>query len=163
MSPPRNWIMPTIYFKVVFTDNTRSYQVDPNWSLDDFWNIMKSRLIRDFRIEDEEFELVEAGQNVNNGLAEQGIAFDKNEPVRLCEKYGRNVNVSFYIRPIILDQQQQIIQQQIIQQQIVQECCICYEQMPLICPYQCIHMICSTCYAACRNNYINNCPMCRGR
>ena len=156
MSPPLNWIMPSISFKLVFTANIRSYHVDPSWCLDDFWNIMKLRLIRDFGIEDGQFELVEAGQNTD--ISENGIAFNKNENLRLCEKYGPTVNVSFYIRPVILDQQQQIIQQQ----QIVQECSICYEEVLLIHPYQCIHMICSTCYAACRNHSVNTCPMCRG-
>jgi hypothetical protein len=157
MSPPRNWIMPTIYFKVVFTDNTRSYQVDPNWSLDDFWNITKSRIIRDFNID--QYELVEAGQNVNNGLAEQGIAFDKNEPVRLCEKYGRNVNVSFYIRPLNIFhtfQQEEIVEE-------LPECAVCYNNIQLICPYICNHIICSNCYASCLNNSFLICPMCRGQ
>ena len=162
MSPPRNWIMPSISFKLAFNVNTRRYQVDPNWKLDDFWNIMKSTLIRDFGIE--QFELVEAGQNTD--ISENGVAFNKNENIRLCEKYGPSMNVSFYIRPIILHQQQiiqqQIIQQQMIQQQIIQECFVCYEQMPLISPYRCIHMICSICYNECRNHYVNTCPMCRG-
>ena len=160
MSPPRNWIMPSIYFKLAYTANTRRYHVDRNWKLDDFWNIMKSRIIRDFEIE--EFEIVEAGQNVHNGIAEQGIAFNKNEDIRLCEKYGPNVNVSFYIRHISIGQEIRESANETNQTRI-DECVVCYEDISYnyINRYSCNHLICSSCYAECIRHSLNTCPMCR--
>jgi len=155
MSPPRNWIIPTITVKLVYTQCVYTYQVDPNWKLNDFWNILKSRLMRDFEIE--EFELVEAGQNMSNGIAEEGLAFNKNENIRLREKYGPTINVSFYIRPI---------RRESPQQSRVEECIICYENTNNYSNryrYRCNHPICSTCIRECNQHSIDCCPMCRGR
>ena len=157
MSPPRDWIMPTITVKLVYTQRVHTYQVDPNWLLSDFWNMMKTILIQDFEIE--EFELVEAGQNTNNGIAEEGVAFNKNENIRLREKYGPTINVSFYIRPI---------RRESPQQSRLEECVICYENTihSNNCyryRYRCNHPICSTCIRECNQHSIDCCPICRGR
>jgi len=159
MSPPRNRIMPSITFKIVYTDNVWTYNVDPNWKLDDFWNIMKSRIIRDIRIEN--YELVEAGQNTD--ISENGIAFNKDENIRLCEKYGPNVNVSFYIRPIDIH----IVETRrtTITDRLETECVLCYQNIHSRqnYGYGCNHPICQSCFRECRQHSIQSCPICRQR
>jgi len=87
-----------IYFKVVYTSNSKIYKINPLWSTIDFMNIMKTRIINDFGFT--HFELVEAGQNVPLGqLSEEAPALILNH-LTLASKYGDDMRVAFYIRCI---------------------------------------------------------------
>lgn len=145
--------MPSIRFKVVYTENTVNYNVNPHWKLDDFFNIIKTKIIRDFNIE--QFELVEAGQNTWNGRAEEADALDIRQNISLYEKYGANLKVSFYIRPIIDTRVNANIDN------ILEECVICYTSSQLQRFYGCIHPICTDCIISCNQNSIHRCSICR--
>jgi hypothetical protein len=132
-----------VYFKVVNTERKIQYNVRPDWKVTDFINIMKTRIIRDFGIE--EFELVEAGQNTHSGRAEEGLALNRSDTTCLREKYGDRMDVSFYIRPI----------------REWMECVVCFEPSRAVNYYQCIHSLCSGCLIGCFENNIRYCPMCR--
>ena len=154
MSPIMH-IMPRVYFKMIYNNEmpARWYHVNPSWKIDNFINIMKTRIIRDFGLE--QFELVEAGQNTPSGTAEDGISLDRNESVSLKDKYGESLNVAFYIRPLHL------IPMQHINTNINVECMVCFENKPLILYYTCSHAMCRECIDNCLRNSIYNCPMCR--
>lgn len=134
---------PLVYFKVAYTGNSKHYYVCPEWKMDDFFNIMKAHIIRDFAIE--EFEIVEAGQNTPSGFAEEAPSLDRNDSKLLREKYGEHLDVSFYIRPILR----------------VEECIVCFEQTQNINYYDCRHPLCVTCLNGCLENNIHCCPGCR--
>ena len=165
MSPLyRGRIMPSSYFKVVRASNTRKYHLDPSWTISDFYNIMKSRIIRDFNIE--HFVLVEAGQNLPVGIdSEDGIPLNKNDTTSLQDLYGDVSNVSFYIRPITQDVSEQLFSETIrhIQSTPEVECVLCYENTPRRNQYGygCGHALCSRCLNGCRRNTIRCCPICR--
>ena len=138
-----------VYFKLVYSSRDPiRYQVDPWWKIDDFINIMKTNIIRDFGIEN--FELVEAGQNIESGRLEEGVALDRHEPASLREKYGESLNVSFYIRPIYTNQNVNTT-----------ECMICFENAQTINYYTCSHPMCMNCIHNCLQNSIRSCPACR--
>ena len=143
-------IMRRVYFKMVYTEHRRQYYVDPSWRIDDFINIMKTNIIRDFNIE--QFEIVEAGQNTFTAdRSEEGPALSRSETTLLRDKYGPNINVSFYIRPLI----------QQVQVQVLDECTICYETGPIVEHYTCRHAMCRACIRDCLQHAIHSCPMCR--
>ena len=141
---------PLVYFKAIHSGIRKQYYVDPRWSIDNFINIMKTRIIRDFNIE--QFELVEAGENTVSGRLEDGIALNRYEQTLLREKYGENMNVAFYIRPINYTR---------TNTSTINECVVCFEQLPSVYYYTCGHPMCLTCLAGCLQNDIRCCPMCR--
>lgn len=83
-----------VYFKVVDTTYTTQKYIDPDITTIAFKNLMNSEIPRIFGISD--FDLVECGQP---GRSEDGEALIADNTL-LSTKYGPNLNVSFYIRPI---------------------------------------------------------------
>lgn len=86
-------------FKQVFTCNDKSYYVDPSWTVAEFINNIKYKVKRDFNFDN--FEIVESGQPTNNNVAEDAPALIINDNTLLRTYFGNNLEVSFYIRPII--------------------------------------------------------------
>jgi hypothetical protein len=154
--------MRSINFKLAYSQQTRSYYVDPRWKIEDFFNIMKSRIIRDFHIE--QFDLVDAGQNTSSGRPEEGLKLNRYEPICLAAKYGENVNVSFYIRPVNDTMENEAVVPTTNTNRNatnVSECIVCFEELPSIRYYICGHNMCTTCLNNCIYNNIRSCPMCR--
>ena len=151
-----------VYFKAIHSGIRRQYPVDSKWSIDNFINIMKTRIIRDFHIE--QFELIEAGQNTVSGRLEDGIALNRGEQTPLREKYGENMNVAFYIRPInytSLVENTRTRTETRTNTSTISECVVCLEQLPSVYYYDCGHPMCPTCLAGCLQNDIRYCPACR--
>jgi hypothetical protein len=162
--------VPLVYFKAIHSGIRRQYPVDSKWSIDNFINIMKTRIIRDFHIE--QFELVEAGQNTVSGRLEDGIALNRGEQTPLREKYGENMNVAFYIRPINYTSlventrtrtrtRTETRTETRTNTSTISECVVCFEQLPSFCYYECGHPMCQTCLTGCLQNNIRCCPVCR--
>jgi hypothetical protein len=145
-----------VYFKEIFTTNTQNYLVDPNWSTSDFKNILKSNIINDFNIFD--FEIVEAGQTVNNMASEYAPAINISDNIKLKNLFGNLKSTSFYIRRI------NEIENNIINNnndnEIV-ECILCCDNNITNNYFGCIHNLCNNCYIECLHINHNRCPYCR--
>lgn len=95
-----------VYFKKARTVETKFYKVNPQWTRENFMNIMKRRIPRDFN-GIEKFELVATGQNLPQNAdgtridAEDGASLVLDN-TKLCSIYGPDINVAFYIRLIPL-------------------------------------------------------------
>jgi hypothetical protein len=144
----------SVYFKEIFTSNIKNYLVDPNWSTSDFKNILKSYIIRDFDID--EFELVEAGQIINNMASEYAPAINISDNIKLKNLFGNFEHTSFYIRRI-----NEIVNDINMHNNEIVECMLCYTNNITNNYFGCIHNLCNTCYIECLNINHNRCPYCR--
>jgi hypothetical protein len=92
----------TIYFKQVFTINTKNYDIDSNWTPFEMYENLKPLIIRDFNLSS--FELVEISNRIrhqDNIKAEDGPTFNLNNTLTLESILGNYItSLSFYIRPI---------------------------------------------------------------
>jgi hypothetical protein len=82
-----------VYFKKVWTIETTHLDVNPEWTIDNFTNIMKNIIPHHFA-GTTHFELVAMG----NGENAPAIVLNDS---KLSSIYGPELNVGFYIRPII--------------------------------------------------------------
>ena len=88
-----------IYFKVARTILSSMYEININWTLAEFINIMKEKVIEDFDLENAEF--VDTQQNLPHGLAAEDAPAVQPRNVRLIDYYGNSLyQLSFYIRPL---------------------------------------------------------------
>jgi hypothetical protein len=75
------------------------YEININWTLAEFINIMKEKVIEDFDLENAEF--VDTQQNLPHGLAAEDAPAVQPRNVRLIDYYGNSLyQLSFYIRPL---------------------------------------------------------------
>jgi hypothetical protein len=95
-----------LYFKLVYTCQTKNYIVNPNISIKDFIKNVKARARNDFNLNnDEDVEIVEAGNpdNINGHDAELAPALEPSSTT-IREIYGnRHTRTAFYIRKIPLN------------------------------------------------------------
>ena len=127
-----------ISFKHVRSGETKTYMIDPYWSIHQLLIIIKPKIISDFNVE--HFDIVEAGQN---RLENYDVIEDNDELV--CNRFGEDVNVSFYIRPIL--------------DECINECIICYDMLSNpTCYFNCIHIVCTACV---NELSVHICPLCR--
>lgn len=92
----------TFYFKVAYTELTNYYRFPSNISVKNFIEIVKRNAIIDLGLENNQFEIVEAGQfnNINGVHAELAPALIPYDET-LREIYGdRHNNTAFYLRII---------------------------------------------------------------
>jgi hypothetical protein len=95
-----------VYFKKARTVDTKFYKVNPQWTRENFMNIMKRRIPIDFD-GIEKFELVATGQHLPQNADGTRIDAEDGAPLvldntKLCSIYGPDINVAFYIRLIPL-------------------------------------------------------------
>ena len=146
-----------IYFKVVFTCNTARYNFNPSTTFDDFMNIVKPKINRDFGIN--EFELVECGQRIHGIRSEDAPALVVSNAT-LFSKYGPNLDVSFYIRPIVIPSRNlEELQDESTTNNQLLRCVVCMERPRSILFRPCNHL--STCRTCSYNSNISSCPVCR--
>ena len=95
MSPQR----PVFNFKLVYTCNVFSVEVDPSWTPMGLYESIQNKVLQQFSLL--RFEIVEAGQDVIYGHAEQAEALVLSNNQTLYEIYGERIlEVTFYIRPL---------------------------------------------------------------
>ena len=82
-----------VYFKEVYTTNTKMYQIYPDWTLKTFINAISPIICIDFNMELDKFDIIEMGQEEEEGAFGLG-EFD----MILREFWTPELNVSFYIR-----------------------------------------------------------------
>ena len=85
----------SVYFKQVFTTNTKNYEIDLNWTSFEMYENLKPLIQNDFNLSS--FELVK----IVNEKAEYGPSFNLNNTLTLDSVLGNNIKyLGFYIRPI---------------------------------------------------------------
>lgn len=88
----------SLYFKLVYTENTQYYIVDTLWTPLELYNNLKPLILRDFNIEN--FELADTVTEFN-GRPEDKPKIEPNTDITLEQLYGNKINfTAIYIRPI---------------------------------------------------------------
>jgi hypothetical protein len=160
-----------INFKEVFTTNTRTLHLNPNWTVNQFLDTVKPIIEREYQCERGNLDIVASGQDAPGIPAEAGLPVEPSE-IRIKYKWGIRLSVAFYIRRknVIYPQLQNLnrnlqadqeVNPIIIHSAVNQECPVCLTSCPMINRYSCIHQICTDCYYKCLNAYITNCSLCR--
>jgi Zinc finger, C3HC4 type (RING finger) len=175
-----NNVYKTVSFKVAYTDQTKDYRVNPNWTVQEFIHCMNTICRRDFGLEDVDIipsqhsECYMNQYNPHTTLkAEEGPAIEKlvntDDLGRILLKtlFGEELHVFFYIRPrqtiagLLSQLEESVIMTNlpdINESQMV--CPICMERNKNILFMPCRHLACcSTCGI---NTSVQNCPICRG-
>ena len=89
----------SVYFKEIFTTNTRNYLVDPNWSTSELNDMLKNRIPVDFNIDS--YEIVETCQHIEGIPAEYAPALAISDNILLRNLFGNFEYTAFYIRRVI--------------------------------------------------------------
>ena len=149
-----------IYFKEVFTEHTWIGHIYPCWTITQFLDLIKPYILREFNTDD--YEIVETGQQMMNGLpSESGIALT-NSDIQLKEKWPNFSLVSFYVRRrnYVYPQLQNINLN--LLNPVRGECPICLQDdIETFIRYNCSHRYCNVCYAGCQRIHYNMCSLCR--
>ena len=150
-----------VYFKVARTTNHATYDVDVNWTTEQFIYIMREKVTEDFNLENAEF--VHTSQNLPPGLAAEDGAAVESSNITLIEKYGNQIyQNAFYIRPLppmainVTPDEEHHETTYLFPDR---SCSICMTQERNLVFMPCNHLCaCAECGF---NPTINTCPMCR--
>jgi hypothetical protein len=89
----------SIYFKVARTTETAMYDIDLDWTTEEFINIMREKVIEDFVLENAEF--VDTAQERILGIAAEDAPALRPTNRTIPDYYGSRIyHLAFYIRPI---------------------------------------------------------------
>jgi hypothetical protein len=144
----------SIYFKVVRTSNYKNYNVNLNWTTEEFISIMREKVIRDFNLENVEFIDTENNYHITRIASEDATAIQASN-IKLIDKYGYKINqIAFYIRPI--PRELELETHRTISNNLC-SICLANERNVLFLP--CRHLCsCSECGL---NSHLISCPICR--
>jgi len=152
----------SVYFKVAGTTRSSNYNVNLNWTIAEFINIMREKVINDFNLENVEF--VDTMQNLPQGIAaEDGQALLPTNRT-IYSYFGNNIyQTAFYIRPLPLLEDGIAMDVQPAEEipNFPQEraCTICLNQERNLVFMPCNHLCaCAECGL---NPTIRTCPVCR--
>jgi hypothetical protein len=169
-----------INFKEVFTSRILKCLVNPFDTFSDFISTIRPQLSFYFNINENEIEIVEAGQYIDSLPAEFAPSLEPSI-LQLSDYWGDDFNsIAFYVRrknypyPQLehfrreRENRQNIFNnyendriQFISNNEFDGDCPICLESSHLIRRYNCSHGVCETCYRACQATAINSCSLCR--
>lgn len=141
-----------MYFKVIRTGNYKNYNINFNWTTEQFIHIMREKVIQDFNLENVEFVDTENNYHITRVSNEDAPAIQPSN-IKLIDKYGNKINqVAFYIRPI----PRELETNTIIPNNL---CCICLINERNIVFRPCNHLcVCNNCIL---NSNLQTCPLCR--
>ena len=146
MSP----ILRAVNFKEVWTTNVRTLYVNPEWTVEQFINNIKLKILCEFNIS-HLYDIIETGQ----ALAENAPALQCSN-IKLKDKWNDNLDVSFYVRKTPYTQEYiYVLDCQ------PDECPVCLETVQLISRHGCSHRICANCNEQCQQVNYTICPVCR--
>jgi len=151
--------MISIYFKVARTTRTAFYNVDLNWTTEQFINIMREKVIEDFNLENAEF--VDTAQELIIGVAAEDAPALRPSNRTIRDYYGARIyHLAFYIRPIPLIVAMDIEpEEQIPDLPQHRACVICLQRERNLLFMPCNHLCaCAECGL---NPTIRVCPICR--
>jgi len=149
----------SIYFKVARTTRTAFYNVDLNWTTEQFINIMREKVIEDFNLENAEF--VDTAQELIMGIAGEDAPALSPTNRTIRDYYGDSIyHLAFYIRPISLNVAMDIeSEEQIPNLPQDRACVICLQRERNLLFMPCNHLCaCAECGL---NPTIRTCPICR--
>lgn len=155
-----------IYVKQVYTCLTKNYEVSNNLSIDEMISQLNINILRDYRFDVNQYELVEVAQTIENGIiAEESDPIINSAIETVRDRYNREC-VAFYIRPF---PNQSPTPAPVIQAAPIRssgECMICWNSGN---EYRlgsyfidCLHIMCRECRSGCITAGLTTCPMCRG-
>ena len=162
MSVPRPIYTDEIYFKLAWTTRSKYYEVHKNWTLQKMVDEVTGQIVRDFGIEEGQFELVETGQMIGTGeFSENAPALILTESDETLEsRYGVNIRVAFYIRR--LGNMVAVVLSVPVSVSAPIECQLCLETtQPVTAYFGCSHTFCTNCRDGCLDNGHLRCPCCR--
>ena len=143
-----------ITFKEVYTCNTFTYPLSPEWTLAELYDNLLPQISRDFNINQNEIELIDS---CNSYIVFQGLPVETypalpktNEPT-LKDLWGVNMR---YLAMYVRKRDNTIIREE-------GQCMVCLEVQTLEPYYHCGHRMCCQCYSTCLANNRRSCPMCR--
>jgi len=130
---------------------------------------LKASILSEFNVSESQYELVEAGQNLPEGVpSEEGNAFliSSNIPsYTTIHNYFNKNHVAFYIRMFqnnSLDDESTELNTASSSDNDDPICMVCHESEETLTTYfGCSHYICDACCAGCINAGINCCGVCR--
>lgn len=82
----------SVCFKEAWTENTKTYQVYPDWTLNQFRDALKPLITIDFITD--AFDLVPIGQ----ASSENGSPLPQSNEIMLKDLWTPELNIAFYIR-----------------------------------------------------------------
>ena len=150
-------IMP-IYFKVARTTDTAMYDIDLNWTTEQFINIMREKVIEDFILENAEF--VDTAQELIIGVAAEDAPALRPSNRSIRDYYGARIyHLAFYIRPIPANGIRISPPEEVPAFPRERACAICMERERTLLFMPCNHLCaCAECGL---NPTIRVCPICR--
>lgn len=147
-----------VEFKEVYTANSRNLHCNPNWTTTQLIEIIKPELCREFNIDKDNLEIVEARHSVEGlRLEEVTLPLSFDNTVKIKDKWGPKLDVAFYVRrknypyfevnsgPTVLNG----------------DCPVCLENVALYSRHGCSHCICDRCIQKCLTVNYTMCPVCR--
>lgn len=150
-------IMP-IYFKVARTTDTAMYDIDLDWTTEQFINIMREKVIEDFILDNAEF--VDTAQERILGLAAEDAPALRPSNRTIRDYYGvRIYHLAFYIRPLPANGITIAPPEEIPTFPRDRACTICLQRERTLLFMPCNHLCaCAECGL---NPTIRVCPICR--
>lgn len=146
----------SMYFKIVRTSNFKNYNVNFNWTTEEFISIMREKVIRDFNLDNVEFIDTENNYHITRIASEDAPSIQPSN-IKLIDKYGDKINqVAFYIRPITRELELETNAITIIPNNL---CSICFTNERNILFLPCRHLC--TCGDCGLNSHLIACPICR--
>lgn len=149
----------SIYFKVARTTRAEFYNVDLNWTTEQFINIMGEKVINDFDLENAEF--VDTAQELIIGIAAEDAPALRPSNRSIRDYYGSQIyHLAFYIRPLpVIVAMDVEPEEQIPDLSQDRACVICLNQERNLLFMPCNHLCaCAECGL---NPTIRTCPVCR--
>lgn len=147
-----------IYFKVARTTDACTYDVDLEWTTEQFINIMREKVIQDFILENAEF--VDTAQERILGVAAEDAPALRPSNRTIRDYYGARIyHLAFYIRPLPANGITIAPPEQIPAFPQHLACTICMERERTLLFMPCNHLCaCAECGL---NPTIRVCPICR--
>lgn len=150
-------IMP-IYFKVARTTRYATYDINLDWTTEQFINIMREKVIEDFVLENAEF--VDTAQELIIGVAAEDAPALRPSNRTIRDYYGARIyHLAFYIRSIPANGIRIAPPEEVPAFPRERACAICMERERTLLFMPCNHLCaCAECGL---NPTIRTCPICR--
>jgi hypothetical protein len=151
-----------IYFKEVWTTNTCEININPSLTIERFIESVSGQLSTEFNIDENELDIIEAGQCIFDIASEDAPALIPSN-ITLQHKWGETLkDVSFYVRR--KNYQYPASQTYRELRATEHECPICLENGSVMFRFNnCCHSVCSFCRINCQRVNYFICPLCRAR
>ena len=155
-----------VTFKEVYSSNTRSFDVNPDWTMTQFIDSVKPHICREFNVQEDNLEIVEAGQYSPGTRPEAAAPLTQNLTITMKHKWGPKLNVAFYIRRKDYSYPEtniNLIRQPVTSPvtYVINNCPVCLENVYVSYRHTCYHFICDRCHINCLSSNYTICPICR--